>query len=83
MVDFAGGVDARPYLSEAPVLTLYPTGSKISSADQEAALREHVAAVRVTHLDSSSALLGMLQPAASAGQILNFASMHDGIVCHE
>jgi hypothetical protein len=64
MVDFAGGVDARPYLSEAPVLALYPIGSNISSADQEAALREHVASVHITHLNSSSALLGMLQPAA-------------------
>lgn len=85
MVDFAGGVDARPYLAriEAPVLALYPTGSNISSADQEAALREHIASVRVTHLNSSSAMLGMFQPAACAGQILSFASMHDGIVCHE
>ncbi len=85
LANFVGSVDARPYLAKikAPVLALYPTGSNISSADQEAALREHVASVRLTHLNSSSALLGMLQPAASAGQILNFASMHDGIVCHE
>jgi 3-oxoadipate enol-lactonase len=85
MVDFAGGVDTKPHLADikAPVLALYPTGSNISSADQEAALRGHIASVRVTHLNSSSAMLGMLQPAACAGQILNFASMHDGIVCHE
>jgi pimeloyl-ACP methyl ester carboxylesterase len=85
LANFVGSVDARPYLAaiKAPVLALYPTGSNISSADQETALREHVASVRVTHLNSSSALLGMLQPAASAGQILNFASMHDGIACHE
>jgi 3-oxoadipate enol-lactonase len=85
MVDFAGGVDTKPHLADikAPVLALYPTGSNISSADQEAALRGYIVSVRVTHLNSSSAMLGMLQPAACAGQILNFASMHDGIVCHE
>jgi len=85
MVDFAGTVNAKPYLEriEAPVLALYPTGSNISSADQEAALREHIASVRVTHLNSPSAMLGMLQPAACANQILNFAAVNDGIVCQE
>jgi 3-oxoadipate enol-lactonase len=85
MVDFAGSVNARPYLDKitAPVLALYPTGSNISSADQEAALREHIASIRVTHLNTPYAMLGMLQPAACSGQILNFASMNDGIVCHE
>jgi hypothetical protein len=85
MVDFAGTVDAKPYLQKiaAPVLALYPTGSNISSADQEAALREHIAKVRVTHLDTPYAMLGMLQPRACAEQILNFAAAHDGIVCRE
>jgi 3-oxoadipate enol-lactonase len=85
MVDFAGTVDAKPYLQKisAPVLALYPTGSNISSADQETALREHVARVRVTHLDTSSAMLAMLQPRACAEAILNFAADHDGIVCRE
>jgi tripartite-type tricarboxylate transporter receptor subunit TctC len=77
--------NARPYLGKvkAPVLALYPTGSNISTADQEQALREHIDSVRVVHLNSPYALLGMLEPAACAGQILNFAAMHDGIVCHE
>jgi pimeloyl-ACP methyl ester carboxylesterase len=81
MVDFAGTVDARPYLRNitAPVLALYPTGSNISSSDQEAALRDSIASVRVTHLDTPYALLGMLQPRACAEQILSFASAHDGI----
>jgi 3-oxoadipate enol-lactonase len=85
MVDVAGGVNAKPYLEKikAPVLALYPTGSNISTADQEQALRDHIASACVVHLNSTSALLGMLQPAACAGQILNFAAMHDGIVCHE
>ncbi len=85
MVDFAGSVDARPYLQKiaAPVLALYPTGSNISSADQEAALRDNIASVRVTHLETPYAMLGMLQPRACAEQILNFAADHDGIVCRE
>jgi pimeloyl-ACP methyl ester carboxylesterase len=85
MVNFAGTVNARPYLDriKAPVLALYPTASNISSADQEAALRENISSVRVTHLKTSSAMLGMLQPAACADQILNFAALHDGIVCRE
>ncbi len=85
MVDFAGTVDARPYLQKiaAPVLALYPTGSNISSADQETALREHIASVEVVHLDTPYAMLGMLQPRACAEQILNFAAAHDGIGCRE
>ena len=85
MVDFAGSIDAKPYLRKikAPTLALYPTGSNISSADQEAALRENIASVRVTHLDTASAMLGMLQPRACAEQILAFAGAHDGIVCRE
>jgi 3-oxoadipate enol-lactonase len=85
MVDFAGTVDARPYLAKisAPVLALYPTGSNISSADQEAALRENIVSVRVTHLETPYAMLGMLQPKACARFILNFAAANDGIVCRE
>ena len=85
MVDFAGSVDAKPYLQriKAPTLALYPTGSNISSSDQEAALREHIAAVKIVHLDTPYAMLGMLQPRACAEQILNFAADHDGIVCRE
>ena len=85
MVNFAGAVNARPYLKDirAPVLALYPTASNISSADQETALRDNISFVRVMHLKTSSAMLGMLQPAACANQILNFAALNDGIVCHE
>lgn len=85
MVDVAGSVDARPYLAKitAPVLALYPTGSQISTADQEQALRKQIASLRVVRLNTPYALLGMLQPAACARQILNFAALHDGIVCHE
>jgi len=85
MVDFAASVDARPYLEriKAPVLALYPSGGSIASAEQEAALCDNVASLRVSHLNTSFQMLGMLQPAACASQILGFSSLHDGIVCHE
>src|SRR5260370_19233927 len=85
MVNFAGAVNAKPYLEKitAPVLALYPTASNISSADQETALRENISSIRVMHLKTSSAMLGMLQPAACADQILSFAALNDGIVCRE
>lgn len=85
MVNFAGGVDARPHLAriKAPVLALYPTGSNISTADQEAALRQNISFIRVGHLATPYALLGMLQPHACANQVLNFAALNDGLVCHE
>jgi len=57
--------------------------SNISSSDQEAALRDHIASACVTHLDTPYAMLGMLRPRACAEQILNFAADHDGIVCRE
>jgi len=81
MVDFAGTVDARPCLQKIaiPVLALYPTGSNISSSDQEAALRDNIASVRVTHLETPYAMLGMLQPRACAEKILEFVAEHDGI----
>jgi 3-oxoadipate enol-lactonase len=85
MVNFAGSVNAQPYLKriKPPVLALYPSGGNIASSDQQAALRENIASVQVSHLNTPYQMLGMLQPAACAGQILNFASLHDGIVCHE
>jgi hypothetical protein len=85
MVNFAASVDAKPYLEriKAPVLALYPSGGSIASAEQEAALRDNVASLHVSHLNTSYQMLGMLQPAACASQILSFSSLHDGIVCRE
>ncbi len=85
MINFASSVDAQPYLERitAPVLALYPSGGNIASAEQEIALRENIASVHVSHLDTPYQMLGMLQPAACAKQVLNFSSLHDGLVCHE
>jgi hypothetical protein len=70
---------------ERPIQLVVPAGpgSNISSTDQEAALRENIASVRVTHLEAPYAMLGMLQPKACAGLILNFAAANDGIVCRD
>jgi 3-oxoadipate enol-lactonase len=85
MVNFAATVNAQPCLERitAPVLALYPSGGNIASAEQEAALRENIKSVQVSHLDTPYQMLGMLQPAACASQILNFSCPHDGIVCHQ
>jgi 3-oxoadipate enol-lactonase len=85
MVNFAATVNAQPYLERiaAPVLALYPSGGNIASAEQEAALRDNIRSVHVSHLNTPHQMLGMLQPAACAEQILNFSSLHDGTVCHE
>jgi hypothetical protein len=47
------------------------------------ALREKIVNVQIQHLKTPYQMLGMLQSAACAGQILNSAALHDGIVCHE
>jgi len=85
MVTFAASVNAEPHLDriKAPVLALYPSAGTIASAEQEAALREKIANVHVQHLNTPHQMLGMLQPAACAGQILAFAALSDGVVCHE
>jgi 3-oxoadipate enol-lactonase len=85
MVNFAASVNARPYLTRiaAPVLALYPSAGNIASAEQETALRENIRSVHVSHLDTPYQMLGMLQPAACASQILNFSALHDGLVRHE
>jgi pimeloyl-ACP methyl ester carboxylesterase len=85
MVTFAASVNAEPYLRriEAPVLALYPSAGTIASAEQESALREKIVDIQIQHLKTPYQMLGMLQPAVCAGQILHFAALHDGIVCHE
>ena len=85
MATFAATVNAEPHLAEikAPVLALYPSNGNIASAEQETALRDKIANVNIQHLRTPYQMLGMLQPAACAGQIRNFAALHDGIVCHE
>jgi 3-oxoadipate enol-lactonase len=85
MLNFAASVNAQPYLTRitAPVLALYPSAGNIASAEQEAALRDNIRSVHVSHLDTPYQMLGMLQPAACANQILNFSALHDGLVRHE
>ena len=85
MVNFAASVDARPYLSKitAPVLALYPTAGDIATSEQSSLLLDAIADVRVSHLRSPYQMLSMLEPAACAQQILNFAALKDGFVARE
>jgi 3-oxoadipate enol-lactonase len=85
MLNFAASVNAQPYLTRitAPVLALYPSAGNIASAEQETALRDNIRSLHVSHLDTPYQMLGMLQPAACASQILNFSALHDGLVRHE
>jgi 3-oxoadipate enol-lactonase len=85
MVDFAASVDARPFLPriEAPVLALYPTSGEIATNEQADLLRDNVPDIHVSNLRSPHQMLGMLEPAACAQQILNFAATHDGFIARE
>jgi len=62
LVDFAGSVDAKPYLQRIADRSSRSTRpQQYLVADQEAALREHIASVKIVHLDTPYAMLGMLQ----------------------
>jgi 3-oxoadipate enol-lactonase len=85
MSHLASRVDASPYLSEikAPVLGLYPSGGRVTTDDQLSVLRQNVKNLKIVHFPGWYHMVQTLYPAASAGQILNFISLHDGRVCHE
>ena len=79
--DSGGGEDAS---SSGPVtLTYWDFLDPSQDNPRSNALRDNIANVRVTHLETPYAMLGMLQPRACGEQILNFAADHDGIVCRE
>jgi 3-oxoadipate enol-lactonase len=85
MVNFAATVDARPFLEriEAPVLALYPTSGEIATTEQASLLLDGVRDIHVSHLRTPHQMLGMLEPAACAQQILNFAALRDGFIARE
>lgn len=78
-------IDTTPYLSriKAPVLVIYPSHGPITTPEQEQALRDHVADLRLVHLPSRYHNLHLTQPAACATHVLHFAAQHDGMACHE
>jgi 3-oxoadipate enol-lactonase len=78
-------VDMRPYLARiaAPVLGIYPSGAKITSEEQLAALRRDLRDVRIIRLQPTTQMLQYLQPATCATHVLHFISQVDGRPCHE
>lgn len=78
-------IDTTPYLSRiaAPVLAIYPSHGPITTPEQEQALRDHVADLRLVHLPSRYHNLHLTQPAACATHVLHFAAQHDGVACRE
>jgi 3-oxoadipate enol-lactonase len=85
MARLVNEADAAPYLPriEAPVLGLYPTGGKITSAQQEQALAAGIRNLRVVHLPTTFHKVQLLFPATCAGHLLHFISQHDGVVCRD
>jgi 3-oxoadipate enol-lactonase len=85
MTRFAASVDARPYLEriEAPVLAIFPTSGQIASQALEDLLHASIRNLQVTHLASPYQMLNMLEPAACAQQILNFAALEEGFVARD
>ena len=76
---------ALPYLSkiEAPVLGLYPSVGPITSAEQEAMLKENIRSLSMVHLPSNFHKIQLMFPRTCAMHLLHFAAAHDGFACHE
>jgi len=76
---------ALPYLPkiEAPVLGLYPSAGPITSAEQEAMLKENIRNLSMIHVQSNFHKIQLMFPRTCATHLLHFAAMHDGFACHE
>jgi 3-oxoadipate enol-lactonase len=76
---------ALPYLSRiaAPVLGLYPSAGPITSAEQEAMLKDNIRNLSMIHLQSNFHKIQLMFPRTCATHLLHFAATHDGFACHE
>jgi 3-oxoadipate enol-lactonase len=76
---------ALPYLSRiaAPVLGLYPSAGPITSAEQEAMLKDNIRNLSMIHLPSNFHKIQLMFPRTCATHLLHFAATHDGFACHE
>jgi 3-oxoadipate enol-lactonase len=76
---------ALPHLSkiEAPVLGLYPSAGPITSAEQEAMLKDNIRNLSMIHLPSNFHKIQLMFPRTCATHLLHFAATHDGFACHE
>ena len=77
--------DPTPYLAsiEAPVLGLYPSAGPITTAEQEALLKQHIRNLTMIHLPSDYHKIQLMFPRACATHLLHFAAAHEGFACHE
>jgi 3-oxoadipate enol-lactonase len=78
-------IDMRPYLPRitAPVLGIYPSGTKITNEEQLQALQRDLRDVRIVRLRPTTQMLQYLEPATCATQVLHFISQIDGTPCRE
>jgi 3-oxoadipate enol-lactonase len=74
-----------PYLAriEAPVLGLYPSAGPITSAEQEALLKENIRRLTLIHLPSDFHKIQLMFPRTCATHLLHFAAANEGFACHE
>jgi 3-oxoadipate enol-lactonase len=82
---FLQTADVTPYLAgvKAPVLSLYPSGGTIATADQKTALQEHVPHARFAHINTASHMIQHVMPGVCARQVLQFCAATDGRICEE
>ena len=76
---------AVPQLSkiEAPVLGLYPSAGPITSAEQEAMLKDNIRNLSMVHVPSNFHKIQLMFPRTCSMHLLHFAATHDGTACHE
>ena len=80
MSKLVNAADASSFLPEvrAPVLGLYPTSGQITSAAQEAKLRDGLADFTLVHLPTPYHMVQLLYPELCTREVLQFCARHDG-----
>jgi hypothetical protein len=66
-----------------PILGLYPSGSKVITAEQITLLKARLSNLRIVELPMPYHMIWALAPATCADLILHFIAAHDGIACRE
>ena len=82
LVNAASMRDFLPRI-KAPVLGLYPTQGQITSAEQEAMLRDNIPQIEMVHLPTSFHMIHLLHARECATQTLAHCARHDGIAVTE
>lgn len=79
MSKLVNAADASSFLPQvrAPVLGLYPTAGQITTAGQEAKLRDGLADFTMVHLPTPYHMVQLLYPEACTRAVLEFCARHD------